>query len=486
MSYDSALVMAHHFRFPAILALAVALIALGILSSGSAASAAVPSGQPKAFSMLGVANVGGEPVIVDVVVAVQPGQNAAEVARAALAAQGARPFESVNLGSEGFTVLGLVWDQFSDASTTNDFVTQNYNPGSSKTQDEPASLNGNGETALTDTHTTWDGVATSSFDINFGGTTDRCPSLVRECKGRQKFDGNNDVAWLQLEGNVLGVTWFSTSIDEADIALNTGFNWNGGCTDVANSFDAQTVLLHENGHTVGLGHSDDAGSVLQPFYHDADCDLGTDDNEGATYLYDSDVTGSVSGTVTDGTNPIEGATVVLEGTGLWATTAADGTYTISGVADPVTYTVTASAADHESATISRRTVDGAVTGVNFALATGGGGGGGGTVIVSVESIIYATSGGKNQDKHLLITIAIVDNLGNPVSGAVEIDLFRDGSKVASDTGSTYPDNTVTFSLKNAPSGCYTTEVTAVVTAQLIWDSVTPANQFPKGEGATCP
>lgn len=447
------------------------IIALGILSSGSAASAAVPSGQPKAFSMLGVANVGDETVVVDVVVAVQPGQNAAEVARAALAAQGARPFESANLGSEGFTVLGLVWDVLP--------VVQNYNPGSPKTQDEPAGIAG--ETALTNTHTTWDGVITSSFDINFGGTTDRCPSLVRECKGRQKFDGNNDVAWLQLEGNVLGVTWFSTSIDEADIALNTNFTWNDGCTDEANSFDAQTVFLHENGHIVGLGHSDDAGSVLQPVYHGADCDLGTDDQEGATYLYDSDVTGSVFGTVTDGTNPIEGATVVLEGTGLWATTAADGTYTISGgvlssVPDPVTYTVTASAADHESATILRLNVDGAVTGVNFALATGGGDGGGGTVIVSVESIIYTTAGGPDGKKHLNITVAIVDNLGNPVSGAVEIRLFHIDSDTSwSDTGSTYPDNTFTFTLKNAPSGCYTTEVENVVTAQLIWDGVTPTN-----------
>ena len=456
------------------------IIALGILSSGSAASAAVPSGQPKAFSMLGVANVGGETVIVDVVVAVQPGQNAAEVARAALAAQGARPFESANLGSEGFTVLGLVWDQFSDASTTNDFVTQNYNPGSPKTEDEPASLDGNGQTAMTNTHTTWDGVTTSSFDINFGGTTTRCPSLVRECKGPQKFDGNNDVAWLQLAGNILGVTWFSSSIDEADIALNTNFTWNDGCTNVHDSFDVQTVFLHENGHTVGLGHSDDAGSVLQPVYHGANCDLGTDDNEGATYLYDSDVTGSVFGTVTDGNNPIKGATVVLEGTGLWATTAEDGTYTISGgvlnsVPDPVTYTVTASAADHESATILRLNVDGAVTGVNFTLATGGGDGGGGTVIVSVESIIYTTAGGPDGKKHLNITVAIVDNLGSPVSGAVEIRLDHESGTSWSDTGSTYPDNTVTFTLKNAPSGCYTTEVENVATAQLIWDGVTPAN-----------
>lgn len=461
--------------------IAAIIIALGILSSGSAASAAVSSDQPKAFSMLGVANVGGETVIVDVVVAVQPGQNAAEVARAALAAQGARPFESANLGSKGFTVTGLVWDVLP--------VVQNYNPGSPKTEDEPASLDGKGQTALTNTHTTWDAVGTSFFDIDSGGTTTRCPSLVRECKGPQKFDGNNDVAWLQLEGNVLGVTWFSSSIDEADIALNTAFSWNDGndgCSDVANSFDAQTVFLHENGHVVGLRHSDDTDSVLQPVYHGADCTLGTDDEEGATYLYPTQLA-TVSGTVDDGTDPIVGATVVLEGTGLWATTGTGGDYTITDVVPyPVTYDITASHPDFESDTILRLTVSGATT-ANFALtAGGGGGGGGGTVGVSVSSISYATAGGKNGDKHLNITVAIVDNLGDPVSGAVEIDLFRDGSKIAADTGSTYPDNTVTFTLKNAPSGCYTTTVTYVATAELTWDGVTPPNEFPKGEGATCP
>ena len=466
MSYNSALVMAHHFRFPTLLALAVALIALGILSSGGAADAAVPSGQPKAFSMLGVANVGGETVIVDVVVAVQPRQNAAEVARTALAAQGARPFESANLGSEGFTVLGLVWDDPAPP------VEQYYNPGSPKTEDEPTSLGGNGRTALTNTHITWDGVITSSFDINFGGTTTRCPSLVRECKGPQKFDGNNDVAWLKLEGNVLGVTWFSSSIDEADIALNTNFDW-------ANDYDTETVFLHENGHVVGLGHSDDTDSVLQPFYHGVDRDLGTDDQEGATYLYDLDVTGSVSGTVTDDAAtpiPTEGATVVLEGTSLSDTTDENGDYTITNVVPyPVTYDITASHPGNESLTV-RQQVNETQETVSFTLTAGGGGGGGnGGDIVSVESITYATAGGKNGDKHLLITVAIVDDLGYPVSGAVEIDLFRDGSKIASDAGSTYPDNTVTFTLKNAPSGCYITAVTYVATAELTWDPNDPAN-----------
>jgi hypothetical protein len=427
------------------------------------------AGKPRVISVLGTAKVDGKDVIVDVLLVVPAGQNANEAAREALRQQGARPFESASLGSDGFTLTGVVWDQFP--------VIQNYNPGSPKTADEPANLFGCGETALLNTHDTWDGVLTSFFDIDFGGTTDRCPSLVRECKGRQSFDGNNDVAWLKLPGNTIGVTWYGA--DEADMALNINFDWNCDCVDVPGSFDVQTVFLHENGHVVGLGHSDDEGSILQPFYDVANCNLGTDDEEGVTFLYDSAITGEVSGTVTDDATPIDGATVVLEGTNFSTTTASDGTYAISNVPDPVTYTVTASKNGFESST-KRETVNG-VTTVNFALtATGGGGGGTTEGTVSVSSITYATEGGRSGDKHLLITVALEDDLGNAVAGAsVSIDLFRDGGFAGSGTGTTGTGGTVTFTLKNAASGCYTSTATAVTAAGLTWDNVTPANEFCK-------
>ena len=99
--------------------------------------------------------------------------------------------------------------------------------------------------------------------------------------------------------------------------------------------------------------------------------------------------------------------------------------------------------------------------------------------VSVDSITYGTEGGKNEDKHLLITVALVDDLTNPVGGAsVSIDLFRDGRAIASGTGTTGGDGTVTFTLKKAKSGCYKTLVTDVATG-LTWDGVTPTNEFCK-------
>ena len=104
-----------------------------------------------------------------------------------------------------------------------------------------------------------------------------------------------------------------------------------------------------------------------------------------------------------------------------------------------------------------------------------------TDTVSVVSITYATEGGKAKDKHLLITVALLDDLGNEVAGAsVSIDLYLGVSLLASGTGTTGTDGTVTFSLKNAPAGdYYTTTVTDVTADGLTWDWITPENSFPK-------
>ncbi|MDK1022051.1 MAG: proprotein convertase P, partial [Candidatus Hydrogenedentes bacterium] len=104
----------------------------------------------------------------------------------------------------------------------------------------------------------------------------------------------------------------------------------------------------------------------------------------------------------------------------------------------------------------------------------------GATTVSVSSVSYATEGGKNKDKHLLITVALKDDLGDPVANAsVSIDLYRDVSFIASGTATTGAGGTVTFTLKNASSGCYTTTVTAVSAAGLAWDGLTPLNELCK-------
>lgn len=99
---------------------------------------------------------------------------------------------------------------------------------------------------------------------------------------------------------------------------------------------------------------------------------------------------------------------------------------------------------------------------------------------TVNSITYATEGGKTNDRHLLVTVSVQDNLGNSVSGAsVSITLNHSSGASWSGIGTTNSNGKVTFSLKNAPSGCYTTTVTNMSAPNLVWDSVTPANNFCK-------
>ena len=100
--------------------------------------------------------------------------------------------------------------------------------------------------------------------------------------------------------------------------------------------------------------------------------------------------------------------------------------------------------------------------------------------ISVTSIGYAMTGGKNNDRHLNITMTVNDNLGNAVGGAsVSINLNRNGSLIASGSGSTDSSGRVTFVYKNAPSGIYSTVVTNAVAGGLTWDGITPENSYNK-------
>jgi Matrixin len=230
----------------------------------------------------GVKHVNGKTVYVDVVVAVPEGQTAGQATDQALAEQGARRAKPPWAGGPGgpaggggdndeqYFYTGLEWSPPS--------VTQNYNAAG-----EPLPAEG----ALTNTHADWNGVAGSDLHITYGGRTPRCPSLVRECSGPQANDGNNDVAWLALGGgSTLGVTWFTPSDPEADMALNTRFAWKNTCgSSGGNSVDVETVLLHENGHVAGLDHTNRTDSVMYPNYQSPRCTLFPYDERSIANLY---------------------------------------------------------------------------------------------------------------------------------------------------------------------------------------------------------
>jgi subtilisin len=96
--------------------------------------------------------------------------------------------------------------------------------------------------------------------------------------------------------------------------------------------------------------------------------------------------------------------------------------------------------------------------------------------VSVSGLTYATTGGRDGKKHLSVTVALVDDLGDSVAGAsVTILLENDSGGSWTFTGTTGSEGSATFSLSNAPSGCYTTTVTDVTGGGLTWDPGDPAN-----------
>lgn len=451
----------------------VSLLFLSLIAYSLPVSAQGPEpapGKPEVISVFGITH--GKDMFVHILLIVPPGTDRNEAAVAALAQNGARPFTA-----DEYTTIGLVWDQFSDGNLANDFVKQNYNPKNDPT-------NGNGITALLNTHNSWNNVATSSFTFNYGGETGRCPSLVQECKGPQTFDGNNDVAWLRLSSpTTLGVTWSGTNTDEADMALNTNFNW---ATNGVNHYDVETVFLHENGHVAGLGHSEDITAMMYPSYQKVNRVLQQDDIDGITFLYPSTSTNN-SPTVLisspSNNSLFDSATVISfagsasdieDGditSGLTWTSSIDGIIGTGG-----SFSTSLSDGEH---TITAQTTDtGGKTSSNSITITVGTPPITGT-IAGVDSISYATSGGKNNDRHLTVSLHVSDDSGNNVIGATVSILLSNGGNSWTATGTTSSTGNVAFTLNNAPSGTYTTTISNLVVSGLTWDGITPSNSFTK-------
>ncbi|HTD50744.1 MAG TPA: choice-of-anchor tandem repeat NxxGxxAF-containing protein, partial [Acidimicrobiia bacterium] len=150
--------------------------------------------------------------------------------------------------------------QFFDHRRRNNVVIQSYNPAGDPT--------GGGLDALRRVQATWSGVPGSTFRFSFGGLTTRCPSLLPECGGQP--DGYNDVGWAHLAfvgAHVLAVdeAQFDLRTGEAletDVLLNTDISPRTWFTDGVNVPDVESVMLHEDGHALGLGHSPDPSAVM--------------------------------------------------------------------------------------------------------------------------------------------------------------------------------------------------------------------------------
>jgi hypothetical protein len=242
-------------------ALVAAIAASAVAAGPATAGAADRQAGDRVVAAGGTKQIDGRTAHLEILVVVGAGESESAAKSRALKAQGARAHKA------RYSTTGLVWD--------NATATQRYNPAG-----QPV----NGQSALVATQSSWNN-AGSNFRFVNGGTTSTCPSLVPGCAGGQRFDGENGVGWAPLEEGTLGVTVYSTSIDEADMGINTNYAWNLGCQELPTSFDLQTVYLHENGHVVGLGHSNDTSAIMYPSYQQADCTLGQDDRNGIRAIY---------------------------------------------------------------------------------------------------------------------------------------------------------------------------------------------------------
>jgi hypothetical protein len=119
------------------------------------------------------------------------------------------------------------------------------------------------QTAAAASFATWSQAqAGSALSASFTGFTNAEP--VRD-------DGVTVIGFQphpELE-RTLGVTTFTLdrttgALVEADIFLNSTFTWSVAPAGESNKFDVQSILTHEAGHLIGLGHSLLGDTVLRP------------------------------------------------------------------------------------------------------------------------------------------------------------------------------------------------------------------------------
>jgi hypothetical protein len=101
------------------------------------------------------------------------------------------------------------------------------------------------------------------------------------------------------------------------------------------------------------------------------------------------------------------------------------------------------------------------------------------LVAFVPEITYWTSGGPDSNRHLRISMEVVDEFGDPVPNAsVSIRLTNtDTGQQWTPSSTTDTGGTVTFGLNNHPPGCYETEIRSLSAPGYTWDGATPANEF---------
>jgi hypothetical protein len=205
---------------------------------------------------------------------------------------------------------------------------------------------------------TWHGVPSASIDFQFVGFTSAEP-FVDDSISVIGFQSQPDM------DRVLGATGFvvdelTGDVVESDIFVNSAFSWSVAANGDSSAFDLQSVVTHEIGHFLGLGHSAlgetelrpeggrrvlASGAVMFPISFGrgriADRELQPDDVAGVSDIYPASAfraqTGGIRGRITRNGRPLFGAHVVAfsPSTGVLVggfALGADGDFQIAGLA----------------------------------------------------------------------------------------------------------------------------------------------------------
>lgn len=114
----------------------------------------------------------------------------------------------------------------------------------------------------------WSSAACTEWQVNLlGDTTDR--DNVNDGKNVFHWISNSWPARLGDVDSVIGVTmpaWgFDNAILDADMVFNNvGFCWND--TGNEGCVDTQSIATHEEGHFLGLGHTNERGATMAAYY----------------------------------------------------------------------------------------------------------------------------------------------------------------------------------------------------------------------------
>ncbi len=179
--------------------------------------------------------------------------------------------------------------------------------------------------------TTWQNVPSSAIAYRFAGYTAALP-LDQDGRSTVGFLERPDLNRVLASTNFL-VDSTTGALLESDIFVNASFGWSTAAGGETGRYDVESIVLHEIGHLSGLGHSAlgetelvAAGGrrviaseaimfpIAFPAGNVSGRTLRADDVAGISDLYPDNgfeaSTGSISGTVSKGGQPLFGAHVV--------------------------------------------------------------------------------------------------------------------------------------------------------------------------------